>query len=434
MIVIADALSIVGVSYLLGGELNAVGKFFACFVVITSGLSHFLIPRLTYNVASYIRDNTLSFAYGLKENNYRSLEGVIQKDEMIYLNLIVSDVFIATKLVTLAAITIALLISTDLNKLLIFIVVPFSIICYRMVTQGKQRKITTNIASKFHELTEIRKIGSTLAKSAFYNKAFKFVNYISSLHDDYYRSLAQQSSLSNGYRSAIEVSGYFSLILIAALGNGTDVIKPLIIIGYSAMKVLPIVQQINFYASVRTNGKNQLDSLKISPPFEYIANQNELHFLFGSESNVKMLVGRSGSGKSTLLDAFATALDAKGVSFAYYVQNQYPFQIYGSKFGEADWAPTVHSYEEILLGKYSVGEVQRMALSATLAKKVSYILLDEPFSSQSPDYVLRIAKTMNDVICSGTKFVIISHVDIDSHFTNIDKFECIYDRHNPRPS
>ncbi|MBU3589070.1 ABC transporter ATP-binding protein [Polynucleobacter sp. 80A-SIGWE] len=434
IIVIADAISVLGINYLINEAEISYISFIACLIIILSAFSHTLQPIIIFSISKIIRKELLSFAYDLNDSNYQSLEGAIQKDEMIFLNLIVSDISISVKLLSIVSIIAALLLTAENSLLPLLALIPLTIIAYRKFSKSRQNNISKNISSNFHDITEIRKSGGVLSKSIFFNKSYEFISHINNLYDSYYRDLAKQSSLSNGYRTAIEISAYISIVAMGYFNSEINILKSLIVIGYSAVKVLPIIQQLNFYISVRKNGNDQLDLVKSSNkdfrPLNYI----ERALLYSDDQKLLWVKGKSGSGKTTLIDGFANDLRLNSISFGYYVQNQYPLRVKVEGSQNIDWVPKIDSIKPLLGGKYSIGEIQRLALFDIFSNhNHNYILLDEPFSSQSDNFVKSISIFINRLIKDGTKVIIISHMDISLLFESYQEVWCNYDRNNTGP-
>lgn len=433
IILLFDALSIFSINNILNSDGINIQNYISFFIIIIASFSSLLQPKIIYKISKIIRNKIFLFVYGLNDLNYHSLESAIQKDEMIFFNLIVSDVSIAAKLLSIFTITIALLLTTENNLIPLLIIIPMTIFFYRKLTKKTQSNLSQNIASNFHDITEIRKLGSVLSKSIFFNKSYLFMAYIDKLYDAYYRDLAKQSSISNGYRTVIEISAYFGIMIIGYFSNGLDILKSLLLIGYSAVKILPIIQQLNFYISVRKNGKDQLELIKNSNLAIKSLDECQNKILYNGHLELLWIRGKSGAGKTTLIDSFANSLRLNNINFGYYVQNQYPLKIEINREENIDWAPNIKSIKSILEGRYSVGEIQRLAILDILSNESNkYLLLDEPFSSQSDNFIKSIVIYLKGLIKNGSKIVIISHVDISQYFENYQEIWCNYDRNNSR--
>jgi energy-coupling factor transporter ATP-binding protein EcfA2 len=91
------------------------------------------------------------------------------------------------------------------------------------------------------------------------------------------------------------------------------------------------------------------------------------------------------------------------------------------KHNISNWMPKRKklSFSEIISDRVSQGEFQRLALAEMLSRNYKYVILDEPFSSQSLNYIKEISKTINILSSNGTIFFIASHVDVKKHIDKI---------------
>ncbi len=430
MTVLADAYSVIAVGKIINEKISHELLYFSCLVVIISALSHFLQPLLIFGISIKLREAKFNFIYSLKDKNYFSLERLIQKDEMIFHNLIVSNVQIIIKVVSLLMISLALIISSDLKLLIAISLIPLVVLLYRAIFSKKLKFITTQISESFHAITELRKVGGALSKAAYYNAPRTLIPYINKIYENYYSGLANQNAMSNGYRTSIEVSAYLSIFILASVYQNKELLNSLIVMGYSGLKVLPLVQQLNFYVNVRKNGVEQFEIVINNKLNEKKINEEQLKALYDSRNSVLVIKGISGSGKSTLMDSFADELKAKKIKYSYYVQNQYPLSEILNAKNSGRLNIKNYSLSDILNGKYSIGEIQRIAFLSTIEDDVEYLLLDEPFSSQSTDYMKQMVKMLQEKIARGVKIILISHIDVTSNFQNFSIIECNYDRNN----
>jgi hypothetical protein len=425
LIVVSECLSVI----ILPKFFNAYQSFHPIFIIyfiilFVSITSHFLIPIYVYKLASKYRDYKYSSIYDLKTSNFEILDRIIQKDEQIFLNNIQSKIYILLRLIQIFFILISTFLISRVDNLLIFALAFIFLFFYKAFTKNKGEKINAALAKNFLLITKIRRIGSLLSKSIFYNKSLKLSKKINNIYLEYYKNLAYQSSISNGYRSLAEITivSFFAYYFLIAHNNFD--IKTLSVVAYSGLKIIPYIQQLNFYLNI-ANFSGQIESqLYISEKTPLDKHQDEyLKKILSSKEKIIWISGDSGSGKTTLLDKIAGHLRLMPSNFFYYVQNQRPMKLKYITNNLAPWVPRIKKldFSGILDDDSSQGEFQRLALSEFFSDNLDYILLDEPFSNQSKNYIGSISSSLLVISKKTKKIFIVSHIDLEPYFPKIKK-------------
>jgi ABC-type lipoprotein export system ATPase subunit len=425
LILVCECLSVSIIPFLLskGNQISLINIFLFC-VLLVSISTHFITPYLIYKLSLKLRNFKYSRIYNLRDiRDYSLLDKIIQKDEQIFLNNIQSKIYLILRLIQVVFILIATLIATKINGLIIFIFILFILLLYKFFVNTINKLNNTNLSNNFLLITKIRRIGSLISKSIFYNENKKISQEIDNIYSRYYQNLAIQSSLSNGFRSVVElIFLFFSLFYFLYIKSPID-LKFISILSYAALKIVPYLQQANFYMNI-INSSSKIESQIFSVNSKVKIRQDlSIQQLINSNKNL-WFVGDSGSGKSVLLDAIAAYMKKNSYNFCYYVQNQRPMHFsfdFKYKHNISNWMPKRKklSFSEIISDRVSQGEFQRLALAEMLSRNYKYVILDEPFSSQSLNYIKEISKTINILSSNGTIFFIASHVDVKKHIDKI---------------
>ena len=425
LIVLSECLSVLILPNFFNMHENFQPIFIGYIIILLLSISsHFLIPIYVYRLSSKYREYKYSSIYDLETQNFQILDMLVQKDEQIFLNNIQSKIYILLRLIQIFFILISTFLISKIDNLLIFLFAFILLIFYKKITLSRSKKINVELAKNFLLITKIRRIGSLLSKSIFYNKTKSFSNKINNIYCEYYKNLAFQSSVSNGYRSLAEITILiFSAYYFLASHANYD-FRSLSVIAYSGLKIIPYIQQLNFYLNI-VNFSGQIESQlytseKLSLPSKkniYIKN------ILSLDEKIVWIYGDSGSGKTTLLDKIAFYLKLQSASLFYYVQNQRPMKSSYNKNALASWIPRIKkvNLSEILDDNSSQGEFQRLALSEFFSPKLEYILLDEPFSNQSENYIKSISSSLLEISKKTKKIFIVSHISLEPYFPKIKK-------------
>jgi ABC-type thiamine transport system ATPase subunit len=425
LVVLCECLSVLILPQLFSTYENFQPIFIAYFIVLMLSISsHFLTPIYVFKLACKYRDYKYKLIYKLKTQSFQVLDRLMQKDEQIFLNNIQSKIYIALRLIQIFFILVSTFFISNIDNLLIFVLAFILLFFYKRITANKSKKINADLAKNFLLITKIRRIGSLLSKSIFYNHSTNFSKKINNIYVEYYRNLALQGSISNGYRSLAEITillffAYYSF----TLSKGFD-IKTLTVLAYSGLKIIPYIQQLNFYLNI-VNFSGQIESQLYSSETSPLATtkNNYIKEILTSAEKIVWIHGDSGSGKTTLLDKIALYLKLHSASLFYYVQNQRPMKSNYNKNVLASWIPRITkvNLSGILDDNSSQGEFQRLALSEFFSPNLEYILLDEPFSNQSENYIKSISRSLLEISKKSKKIFIVSHISLEPYFPKIKK-------------
>jgi hypothetical protein len=306
LILVCECLSVSIIPFLLskGNQISLINIFLFC-VLLVSISTHFITPYLIYKLSLKLRNFKYSRIYNLRDiRDYSLLDKIIQKDEQIFLNNIQSKIYLILRLIQVVFILIATLIATKINGLIIFIFILFILLLYKFFVNTINKLNNTNLSNNFLLITKIRRIGSLISKSIFYNENKKISQEIDNIYSRYYQNLAIQSSLSNGFRSVVElIFLFFSLFYFLYIKSPID-LKFISILSYAALKIVPYLQQANFYMNI-INSSSKIESQIFSVNSKVKIRQDlSIQQLINSNKNL-WFVGDSVSGKSVLLDAIA---------------------------------------------------------------------------------------------------------------------------------
>lgn len=384
-----------------------------CAFLITS-LSHFALPILIDIVARDVFEKTLGDINNLEDTkNYFVLERGIQVSEQLYLNFITAKLQIYYRSTQAFLIGMVILSIKPENLWVLLGISIFFIFSNFILRKKILNNITELISQKFDLISKIRGSTDNYAKGLYFNKRSQDNKLVNNAYLQYFRLLAYQNSISGSIRSSFDVLS--AALVVYIMTTNTFSMAEILAYGWAGLRLIPAVQQALFYYNIKkTSNKILHDTRTLNRRYQ---KYKSISFF---ENKKIQIVGASGTGKSSFLDSFATIIHPKQ-KIGYYAQNYVPLAISEneiSKIKQYSWVPNVSdgllSYGT---NQYSAGELQRISIALILQDKTNEILIfDEPFSSQSIDFIELIQKTIID---DKRRCIIVSHLGI------LPGFKCI---------
>ena len=170
------------------------------------------------------------------------------------------------------------------------------------------------------------------------------------------------------------------------------------------------------------------------------------HFNFEFGKGVNVVIGQSGSGKTTLLNVIAHLVEYTGscvadkVAFVFQSTNLFPTTVYNNVLAVVDGKASREQIDNVLklsqvfhlkdrkVSTLSGGEQQRVSLARAFAVDRPVLLLDEPFHSLDYGVKRKLYDTLQTLLQSYDKTVVLVTHDIDEALALADNIYLLANR------
>ena len=169
------------------------------------------------------------------------------------------------------------------------------------------------------------------------------------------------------------------------------------------------------------------------------------NFSFVFQQGVNVILGKSGSGKTTLLNVIANLVeydgecDADKVAIVFQTPTLAPVSVKNNvklvvdardegKIDEVLKIAQIYDCRDKKATQLSGGEQQRVSLAMAFASDAPTLLLDEPFKSLDYGTRNKLYQTLNDLLGSFNKTVLLVTHDVDDALELADRIYLLQDR------
>lgn len=170
------------------------------------------------------------------------------------------------------------------------------------------------------------------------------------------------------------------------------------------------------------------------------------HFNFEFGKGVNVVIGQSGSGKTTLLNVIANLVEYTGscvadkIAFVFQNPNLFPTTVYNNVLAVVDGKASREQIDNVLklsqvfdlkdrkVSTLSGGEQQRVSLARAFVVDRPVLLLDEPFHSLDYGVKRKLYDTLQTLLQSYDKTVVLVTHDIDEALALADNVYLLANR------